>query len=323
MSANARVFTLTSDAGLVVRLTNYGGIIMSIQAPDGEGRTANVVLGHDSVDDYRSNPSYLGAIIGRVANRVAGARFSLDGIEYKLFANDGQHSLHGGRRGFDQVLWNAEEIPSGLRLKHRSPDGDEGYPGNLDVTVTYSVTTDNELVVDYHATTDRATPVNLTQHSYFNLAGGGDILGLLLELDADAMTPVDDTLIPTGEIRPVAGTAFDFRVPRPVAAAYDHNVVIRQGAGREPSGSVGNSGGQLVRAARLEDPGSGRTLEVFTTEPGLQVYTGNYLERPYTGICLETQHFPDSPNQRGFPSVILRPGEEYRSRTVFRFGVSR
>jgi aldose 1-epimerase len=308
MSANARVFTLTSDAGLVVRLTNYGGIIMSILAPDRDGRLDNVVLGHDSVDDYRSNPTYLGAIIGRVANRVAGARFSLNGTEYQLTANDGKHSLHGGRRGFDQVLWSAEELPGGVRLTHRSPDGDEGYPGNLDVTVTYSVTAENELVVDYHAITDKATPVNLTQHSYFNLAGGGEILAHVLALEADAYTPVNDNLIPTGEIKPVAGTAFDFRLPRPIGAEYDHNFVIRR------------SGPGLTRAAHLADPGSGRALEVYTTEPGIQVYTGNFLEKPHTGVTLETQHFPDSPNQEGFASVILRPGEGYKSRTVFRFG---
>jgi aldose 1-epimerase len=308
MSANARVFTLTSDAGLVVRLTNYGGIIMSILAPDREGRLGNVVLGHDSVDDYRHNPTYLGAIIGRVANRIANARFTLDGSVYQLSANDRQHSLHGGSKGFDQVVWNAEGLPGGVRLTHRSPDGDQGYPGNLDVTVIYSVTLENELVVDYQATTDRATPVNLTQHSYFNLAGSGNILGHVLELAADAMTPVDDTLIPTGEIRPVAATAFDFRLPRPIAAEYDHNFVIR----REEPG--------LVRAARLEDPGSGRTLEVYTTEPGIQVYTGKFLANPHTGVTLETQHFPDSPNQPGFPSTIVRRGEEWRSRTVYRFG---
>ena len=309
MSAKARVFTLTGDGGLVVRLTDYGGIIMSILAPDRDGRLANVVLGHDSVEVYLDNRSYLGAIIGRVANRIASARFSLDGKSHGLSANDGPHCLHGGARGFDQALWNAEEIPAGVKLSHRSPDGDQGFPGTLDMTVIYSVTAENELVVDYHATTDRATPVNLTQHSYFNLAGGGDILGHVLELDAEAMTPVDDRLIPTGEIVPVAGTAFDFRVARPIAAEYDHNFVIR----REGPG--------LTSAARLEDPESGRTLEVFTTEPGIQVYTGNYLEVPHTGVSLETQGFPDAPNQGGFPSVILRPGEEHRSRTVFRFGV--
>ena len=308
MSANARVFTLTSEGGLVVRLTDYGGIIMSILAPDREGRLADVVLGHDTVDAYLDNPTYLGAIIGRVANRIANARFTLDGETYQLAANDGPHCLHGGRRGFDQAQWIAEEIPGGVRLSHRSPDGDEGFPGTLDVTVGYSITAENELIVDYRATTDRATPVNLTQHSYFNLAGGGKVLEHVLELDADTITPVDDTLIPTGDLRSVAGTAFDFRTSRPIAAEYDHNFVIRR------------DGPGLVRAARLTDPGSGRTLDVSTTEPGIQVYTGNYLEDPHTGICMETQHYPDSPNQKGFPSVIVRPGGEYRSRSVFRFG---
>ena len=322
MSATARVFTLTSPGGLEIRLTNYGGIVMSVLAPDRDGRKANVVLGQDAVESYRENRAYLGAIIGRVANRIASSRFTLDGTEYLLSANDGHHSLHGGRKGFDQALWSAEELAGGVRLTHRSPDGDEGYPGTLDVAVTYSVTPENELVVDYHATTDRPTPVNLTQHSYFNLAGQGEILGHLLQLEADAYTPVDETLIPTGDALAVTGTVFDFRVARPIGAEYDQNFVVRRDrAGREQSGTVGSGREQLARAALLEDPGSGRTLEVFTTEPGIQVYTGNYLEAPHTGICLETQHCPDSPNQAGFPSVILRPGEEYRSRTVYRFGV--
>jgi aldose 1-epimerase len=310
MSANARVFTLTSEGGLVVRVTSYGGIIMSILAPDRDGRLADVVLGHDTALAYRDNPSYLGAIIGRCANRIANAQFTVDDRTYRLSANDGPHSLHGGRNGFDQAHWRAEEFAGGVRLSHRSPDADQGYPGNTDVTVAYTVTAGNELIVDYHAVTDQATPVNLTQHSYFNLAGGGDILGHLLQVDADLITPVDEAMIPTGELSPVAGGPFDFRAPRPIARGCDINFVLRGRAESPP----------LRRAARLADPGSGRWLEVFTTEPGVQVYTGNYLEVPRTGVCLETQHYPDSPNQQGFPSVILRPGEEYRSRTVFRFG---
>jgi len=313
MSANAREFTLTSDGGLVARLTNYGGIILSIIAPDRDGRLADVVLGHDTAQAYQDNRFYLGAIIGRYANRIAGARFSVDGTVCDLTANDGPNCLHGGLVGFDQVLWNAEpfggEGVEGVRLSHRSPDGDQGFPGNLDIQVTYTLAAGNELAVDFHAETDRATPVNLTQHTYWNLAGTGEVLGHRLLVNADAMTPVDATGIPTGEIARVAGTAFDFRDEVPVTGEYDHNFVLRR------------DGPGLVTAARLSDPGSGRSLEVLTTEPGLQLYTGNALDVPHAGLCLETQHFPDSPNQPGFPSTILRPGSAYRSRTVFRLGL--
>ena len=305
--------TLTAPGGLEVRATDLGGIIVSILAPDRDGRRASVVLGHDSLDAYLRDSHYFGAIVGRYANRIAHARFTLDGTAHRLTANHGPHHLHGGRVGFDRIVWRASPFvaggTSGLTLTHTSPDGDEGYPGTLDVRVTYTLTDRRELMVDYLATTDRATPVNLTQHSYFNLAGSGDVLGHLLRIDADAITPVDAELIPTGAIAPAAGTPFDFRSPTAIGArlggGYDHNFVLTR---TDPG---------LVHAARLEDPVSGRTLDVHTTEPGLQLYAGIR-----SGVCLETQHFPDSPNQPGFPSTILRPGAEYRSRTVFAFGVT-
>lgn len=308
------LFTLAHAGGLAVRATNYGGIVVSILAPDRDGRPANVVLGHDSLDGYLRDSRYLGAIIGRCANRIANARFALDGTTYRLTANHGPHHLHGGRTGFDKIVWRATPFRTnatvGIVLSHTSPDGDEGYPGTLDVRVTYTLTDRQALVVDYLATTDRATPINLSQHSYFNLAGDGDVLGHLLRIDADAITPVDAELIPTGTIAPVAGTPFDFRSPVAIGARldgrYDHNFVLNR------------NGPGLVHAARLEDPVSRRTLDVHTTEPGLQVYAG-----ARTGLCLETQHYPDSPNHPDFPSTILRPGAEYRSQTVFACGVTR
>jgi aldose 1-epimerase len=307
-------FTLKNARGLEARITNFGGIITSLLVPDRDGHVANVVLGYDSLDRYRDS-RYLGAIVGRYANRIANARFTLNGTTYQLAANDGRHHLHGGLRGFDTALWRAAPFhtadSSGVVLDYTSPDGEEGYPGTLQTRVTYTLTDRNELMVDYLATTDRATPVNLTQHSYFNLGGadGSDVLGHVLQLNADAITPVDDTKIPTGAIDPVAGGPFDFHTPTAIgarmpAAGYDHNFVLNRA-------TVGP-----VHAARVVEPRSGRTLDVFTTEPGLQLYTGNPA-----GLCLETQHYPDSPNQAGFPSTILRPGSEYRSRTVFAFGV--
>ena len=322
MIANARIFTLTSASGVVVRLTNYGGIITSILAPDREGRKADIVLGHDNLDGYRVNRDYLGALVGRYANRIANARFTLDGQTFALAANEGPHCLHGGRLGFDQAVWEAapfrQDGAEGVGLTHRSPDGDQGFPGTLTTRVTYTLTDRNELTVDCTAVTDRPTPVNLTQHTYWNLAGAGDVFGHRLQINGDAMTPVDAAGIPNGEIVPVAGGPFDFRAEVPLARAYDHNFVLR------------HDGRGLTTAARLTDPGSGRRLDVLTTEPGLQLYTGNTLDipgrngrryGPHAGLCLETQHFPDSPNQPGFPSSILRPDSTWRSRTVFRVGV--
>jgi len=276
---------------------------MSVLTPDRQGRRANVVIGFDTVEEYRPNPRYLGAIVGRCANRIAGAQFILDGTTYRLAANVGANHLHGGVKGFDQRVWRATCDASALELRYTSPDGEEGYPGTLDVRVTYTLTNRNELIVDYFATTDKPTPINLTQHSYFNLAGEGDVSGHVLQIDADGITPVDENLIPTGEIMPVAGTVFDFRAPTPVGARrgglYDHNFVLRSGGG-----------------ARVVEPASGRTLRLQTTEPGVQLYTG--YER---GFCLETQHYPDAPNRPTFPSTILRPGAAYHSRTAFTFGI--
>jgi aldose 1-epimerase len=335
------VFTLTNAHGLEVRAATYGGIIVSLFVPDRDGRMADVVLGHDSLDAYLRGSLYFGAIVGRFCNRIANARFTVDGMTYRLVANDGRNHLHGGLKGFDQVVWRAAPFRTdstvGVVLSYTSPDGEEGYPGNLNARVTYTLTDRNELVVDYLATTDKATPVNLTQHSYFNLAGdgAGDVLGHLLRINADLMTPVDENLIPTGAIVPVAGGPFDFRSLTAIGAriatddeqlrrgrGYDHNFVLNR---REPG---------PVHAALVVEPTSGRTLDIYTTEPGLQFYSGNFLDgsvvgkagrvyRHRTGLCLETQHYPDSPNQPGFPSTLLRPGADYRSRTVFAFGVTR
>ncbi|MGH7520014.1 MAG: aldose epimerase family protein [Gemmatimonadales bacterium] len=299
----AEVFTLRSanGGGLELRATNYGGIIMSLLVPDRNGRRANVVLGFDSPEAYRDNPRYLGAIVGRCANRIANAQFTLDGKTYRLAANIGPNHLHGGVTGFDKRVWGATSGVSDLELRYTSPDGEEGYPGTLDVQVRYTLSDGNALIVEYRATTDKPTPINLTQHSYFNLAGEGDVLDHLLQIDADAITPVDENLIPTGGFMAVAGTAFDFRAPTRIGArrdgSYDHSFVLHGGI-------------------RVVEPKSGRTLDVQTTEPGVQLYTG-YPR----GLCLETQHHPDSPNQASFPSTILRPGSAYRSRTVFTFGI--
>jgi galactose mutarotase len=334
------LFTLTNAHGVEVRAITYGGIIVSLKVPDRSGALGDVVLGYDSLAGYLRASPYFGAIIGRYGNRIGHAQFTLDGTTYHLPANDGANSLHGGTRGFDKVVWNATGFRNrrgvGVTFRHTSPDGDQGYPGNLTVRVTYTLTDSNQLIVDYRATTDKATPVNLTQHSYFNLAGegSGDILGHVLWINADRYTPVDSALIPIGRLAPVAGTPFDFTTPMAIGAriaqpdeqlvrgrGYDHNFVLN----RSDTG--------LVHAARVVEPGSGRTLDVYTTEPGLQFYSGNFLDGTITGksghvyghrtgLCLETQHFPDSPNEPDFPSTILRPGKEYRSETMFVFGVS-
>ncbi|KAA9333326.1 galactose mutarotase [Hymenobacter busanensis] len=335
------LFTLTNAHGAEARITPYGGTVTSLLVPDRAGQLGEVVLGFDSLDGYLSpayqqaNP-YFGALIGRYANRIGQGRFTLDGRPYQLATNNGLHHLHGGRRGFNQVLWQAtaHTAPDGspaLRLTHLSPDGDEGYPGNLQVTVDYTLCADNALRIEYHATTDKATPVNLTNHCYFNLAHGQvpDALGHELTLPADRYTVVDDTLIPTGELRPVPGTPFDFREPTALGArigqvpgGYDHNWVLHQPLA--PSG--------LHRAAFVHEPTTGRTLTVLTSQPGVQCYAGNFLDGSLTGhdgtayprhygFCLETQHFPDSPNHPDFPGTILRPGQVFHSTTVYRFGV--
>jgi aldose 1-epimerase len=316
------VFTLANARGLEVRIITYGGIIVSLQAPDRHGRRDDVVLGYDTLDGYLTSSRYVGAIVGRYANRIAQGRFRLDGRTYQLARNNGPHHLHGGTRGFDKVLWEAGPFQNargaGVLLTHTSPDGDEGYPGSLSIRVTYTLTDANELIADFAATTDRPTPVNLTQHSYFNLAGrgAGDVLRHELMIDADRFTPVDATLIPTGVLAPVAGTPFDFRQPTAIGARIDQpDAQLAIGKGYDHTFVLNGGGAALALAARVVEPVSGRTLEVLTTEPGLQFYTGDRR-----AFCLEAQHFPDSPNQPEFPSTILRPGGEYRSRTVFVFG---
>jgi aldose 1-epimerase len=339
------LFTLTNVHGIEVQLTNYGGIITSLKTPDRWGRFDDIVLGYDSLNGYLRNSPYFGAIVGRYGNRIAKGRFTLDGTTYRLAANNGPNSLHGGTRGFDKVVWNAEPFrkdgTEGVALEYTSADMEEGYPGTLRARVTYTLTDDNRLIVDYQATSDKPTPVNLTQHSYWNLAGDGsrDILAHVLTVNADSMTPVDSTLIPTGEISPVAGTPFDFRTPMPIGARIDQrqNTQIRFGGGYDHNFVLnrdGASADSLVHAAHVAEPSTGRTLDIFTTEPGIQFYSGNFLDGSITGkagrvykyrygLALETQHYPDSPNHSNFPSTILRPGQRYRSRTVFAFGVAR
>ena len=332
-------FTLRNAAGVEVRAISYGGIITFLRVPDRSGTFDDIVLGFDRLDGYLKDPPFFGAIIGRYGNRIAKGQFTLDGATYELATNNGPNHLHGGNKGFDKVLWTAAPVEgkNAVTFTRTSPDGEEGYPGNLQVQVTYTLTDQNELIVDYRATTDKATVVNLTQHSYFNLAGqaSGDILGHELMLNADRYTPVDGTLIPTGELAPVEGTPFDFRTPTAIGARIgDADPQLKNGQGYDHNWVLNRSGDGLQLAARVVEPKTGRTLEVRTSEPGIQFYSGNFLDGTLTGkqgatynhrtgFCLETQHFPDSPNQPNFPSTTLRPGEEYRTTTVFTFGVTK
>lgn len=329
------VYTLTNVHGVEARIINYGGIVVSLKVPDRMDKKSDVVQGFDSLDGYL-NPKepYFGALIGRYGNRIGHARFMLDGHEYKLAKNDGDNSLHGGTRGFDKRVWTPNEVPDGrLELNYISKDGEEGYPGNLNVKVTYTLTDNNELKIEYDATTDKDTVLNLTNHSYFNLkgAGEGDILDHRVTINADRFTPVDAGLIPTGELRSVAGTPFDFRQPNAIGARINNNdEQLKLGKGYDHNWVLNKSGDALTLAARVEEPSSGRVLEVYTTQPGLQFYTGNFLDGTLKGkggkvyghraaLCLETQHFPDSPNKPNFPSTVLKPGQRFRSTTVYRF----
>ena len=335
------LFTLTNAHGIEVRAMTYGATIVSIKTPDRDGHLGDIALGFDSLSGYLTESPYFGAVVGRYGNRIAKGRFTLDGTIYHLATNNGPNHLHGGVKGFDKEVWTGVPFQSdsgvGVAFSYTSPDGEEGYPGTLSAHVRYTLTNDDQLVVNYEATTDKATPLNLTQHTYFNLTGNAsrDILDHEIQIDADSMTPVDSTLIPTGVIAPVEGTPFDFRTPTAIGArigqdneqlkfagGYDHNFVLRR------------SGPGLVPAAHVVEPTSGRTLDVLTTQPGLQFYSGNFLDGTIKGkggqvyghrfgFCLETQHYPDSPNHPNFPSTILRPGEEYQSTTVFRFGVEK
>ena len=333
------MFTLTNAKGVEVRAITYGAIVTSIRVPDRAGRFADVVLGFDNLEGYLKGHPYFGTVVGRYGNRIAGGRFTLNGQTFKLAQNNGPNHLHGGNKGFDKYVWKGEPVANGrgVAFSRTSPDGEEGYPGNLAVRVTYTLTDKNELVVDYHATSDKATPVNLTQHSYFNLSGDPSttIVGHELTIDADRYTPVDATLIPTGELASVQGTPFDFRKPIAIGARIDQpHEQLKFGRGYDHNWVLNRKGSQPAFAARLVDPKSGRALEVSTTEPGVQFYTGNFLDgtlkgkggqvyHQRAGMCLETQHFPDSPNKANFPSSILQPGKEYRTTTIFTFGVAR
>ncbi|MCS7157212.1 MAG: galactose mutarotase [Blastocatellia bacterium] len=334
------LYTLTNAKGMEVKITNYGGIVVSLRVPDRQGRFDDVVLGFDRLEDYLKGHPYFGAIIGRYANRIAAGRFVLNGVSYQLTLNEGQNHLHGGRKGFDKVVWKARPVRSargiGVRLTYLSRDGEEGYPGNLAVTVTYLLTEENELRIEYTATTDRDTIVNLTHHSYFNLAGQGrrDILDHQLQINAQYFTPIDANLIPTGEIRFVRGTPFDFTQLTPIGARIEQpDEQLRFGRGYDHNWVLDGPPGELRLAARVVEPSSGRVLEVWTTEPGLQFYSGNFLDgtivgkegrvyRHRYGFCLEPQHFPDSPNKPHFPSVVLRKGARYQTTTVYKFSVA-
>ena len=326
------LYPLANSRGVEATIMTYGGTVVSLQTPDRGGRPGDIVLGFDNLDAYLGggNP-FFGALVGRYGNRIAKGRFTLDGIEYKLARNNGENNLHGGPRGFDKVVWEVKEAgPQALELGYLSEDGDQGFPGNLDVTVRYTLTDANELGIDYSATTDRDTIVNLTSHSYFNLACEGDVLNHLLSLNADRFTPVDAGLIPTGELRSVAGTPFDFRQPVAIGARIDQDdEQLRRGGGYDHNFVLNRGGEGLSPVAKVVEPGTGRVLEVFTTEPGVQFYSGNFIGelrgkggRQYgrrAGFCLETQHYPDSPNQPSFPTTVLKPGQRYHTATVHKF----
>ncbi|MFW6140377.1 MAG: aldose epimerase family protein [Acidobacteriota bacterium] len=325
------LYILSNPNGMKAKITNYGAILVSLIVPDKNGELTDITLGYDNLEGYLKETPYFGATVGRYANRIKNGKFTLNGVEYQLTKNDNDNHLHGGIKGFDKKIWNAESFEKedsvGISLSYLNPDGEEGYPGNLSCTVIYTLTKNNELKIDYEAQTDKATPVNLTHHSYFNLEGQGssDILDHILYLNAEKYTPVDSELMPTGEILPVKGTPFDFTSPRAVGeridkvpGGYDHNFVLN---GKK---------GTLKLAARVTEPHKGRVMEIHTTDPGIQFYSGNFLDGSITGksgntyekhygFCLELQRFPDSPNQPVFPSTILEPGEKYTKMTIFRF----
>jgi len=329
------LYTFTNENGMEVKITNYGGIIVSIRVPDRNGKLGDVVLGYDSLDGYIEKSPYFGSLIGRYGNRIAYGKFTLDGVEYSLAQNNGENHLHGGLKGYDKVVWQAEEVKSestvGLKLNYLSNNGEEGYPGNLDITVNYTLTNENELKIDYSAKTDKKTVINLTNHSYFNLAGQGDILDHKLMIKADRFNPVDKGLIPTGELKEVKGTPMDFTQPAAIGARInedDEQLVF--GGGYDHNWVLNRTDKNLALIAIVIEPTTGRIMEVLTTEPGLQFYSGNFLDGTITGkgkmvyehrngFCLETQHFPDSPNNSDFPSVVLNPGEQYQHKTIYKF----
>jgi len=333
--AEVKIYTLKNSKGMMAKVTEYGATITELWVPDRNGELANVVLGFDSLDQYLNGPPYIGSTLGRVANRIANGRFTLEGKEYTLAVNRAPNHLHGGLRGFDKRIWQSQRLTAGdaevsVEFTYISPDGEEGYPGTLRVKVVYALTDDNKLRLRYNAAADKATPVNLSNHSFFNLAGSGTILDHVLSVNADRYTPAGATLIPTGEIAPVKGTGLDFTQPRRIgeridefrsfANGYDHNFVLNQG------------GGELALCARVEDPKSGRVMEILTSEPGVQFFTGNRFDGSVTGVggvvfyqhsgfCLEPQHFPNSINQPNFPSVVLKPGGVFESASLYRFTV--
>jgi aldose 1-epimerase len=331
------LYTMKNASGMEIAVTNYGAHLTRVLVPDSNGRMADVVLGFENLEGYLGKHPYMGATIGRYANRIAIGRFTLDDKEYRLAVNNGPNSLHGGLEGFDKKVWDAEEVSTShgpaMRFRYVSPDGEEGYPGTLTVSVTYSLSQQNEVQVDYQATTDAPTVLNLTNHSYFNLAGAGKgtILDHIVMIDADRFTPVDSGLIPTGEFRPVEDTPFDFRTPTAIGARIDANETqMKLGGGYDHNFVLRESTQSLRLAARVKEETSGRVMEVLTDQPGMQFYTGNFLDGTVTGkggvqyekrfgFCMETQHFPDSPNKPVFPSTVLRPNEQFNSTTVYRF----
>ncbi|HZR18077.1 MAG TPA: aldose epimerase family protein [Verrucomicrobiae bacterium] len=329
------LFTLRNTKGAEALISNYGGLVTSLKVPDRDGHLGDVVLGFDNLADYIKGSPYFGALIGRYGNRIARGKFTLDGKQYTLATNNYPNALHGGTKGFDKVVWEPTLLtgPEGaaLKLTYLSKDGEEGYPGNLSVTVVYTLTDENALKIEYTATTDQDTVVNLTQHSYFNLAGKDSILNHVVMIPADKFTPVDSTLIPTGELRPVEGTPFDFRTPTPIGARINQDdEQLKFGKGYDHNWIINKPMGQYGLMARVTEPSTGRVLEVFSTEPSLQFYSGNFLDgtlkgkggRVYgfrSGFCMEPQHYPDSPNKPEFPSVVLKPGQTYHNTIVFKF----
>jgi aldose 1-epimerase len=331
------LYTLTNAGGASVSIMNYGGTVVSLKVPDKSGAMGDVVLGFDTFDPYPTQSPYFGALIGRYGNRIGHGRFKLDGVEYKLPKNNGDNTLHGGVRGFDKRIWTVKDVSNGgvpaIELNYLSKDGEEGFPGNLNATVTYTWTDAKELKLDYVATTDKDTVVNLTNHTYFNLAGEGqgDILAHEVMIDADRFTPVDAGLIPTGELKPVERTPFDFRKPTAIGARInDNDQQLKYGKGYDHNWVLNHGATTPVLAARITDPKTGRVMEVLTVEPGLQFYTGNFLDGTIKGkggktyvqrgaFCMETQHFPDSPNKPSFPSTELKPGAKYQTSTIYRF----
>jgi aldose 1-epimerase len=331
------LFTLRNTRGAEARISNYGGIVTSLKVPDGHGKTGDVVLGYDNLADYLKESPFFGALIGRYGNRIAKGHFTLNGQQYTLATNNYPNALHGGTKGFDKVVWEPKVLvnPDGpaLKLTYLSKDNEEGYPGNLSVTVVYTLTEDNALKVDYTGTTDKDTVVNLTQHSYFNLAGKDTILNHVVMIPADKFTPVDSTLIPTGDLRPVEGTPFDFRKPTAIGARINQDdEQLKFGKGYDHNWVINKPNGQFGLMARVTEPTTSRVLEVFSTEPGLQFYSGNFLDGTLKGksgwvyqfrdgFCMEPQHYPDSPNKPEFPSVVLKPGQTYHNTIVYKFSV--